>query len=237
MTPHPAAFNAKLIRAIADLLTDLIDPTAFAPPDGRGALALLDPFVGSGRVAELKTYLPNLTFYGTEIENPWAADARSAGIGVACADALSLPFPDHSIDLVVTSPTFGCRMADHHDARDGSPRHTYRHTLGRPLHPRNSGAMQWGPEYRAFHRAAWQEVHRVMRSDPAQDAFLVLDIKDHIRKGQRQHVTLWHLATICSLGFDLICTENVLSPGQRHGAHRDLRMKYHTLAVFKKLDI
>jgi hypothetical protein len=67
-------------------------------------------------------------------------------------------FDDATFDAICTSPTCGNRMADHHEARDISPRHTYRHVLGRPRTPGNSGALQWGDgiageEYRALHVA------------------------------------------------------------------------------------
>lgn len=47
-------------------------------------------------------------------------------------DATSLPFPDEAFDAIITSPTYGNRMADHHDARDNSRRLTYRHSGTHP---------------------------------------------------------------------------------------------------------
>ena len=221
IAPHPAPFNPALIRAIAQALQPLINPTA--------ALATLDPFAGSGVVATLTKYLPNLLIYGTEIEDPWAAASGAAGLRIACGDALTLPFPSAFFDLVVTSPTFGNRMADHHNARDDSPRHTYRHTLGRPLHRNNSGQLQWGPAYREFHLNAWQETRRVLKHG----APFVLDIKDHYRKGTRQYVTAWHIQTLTDLCFQPIQQANVNSPGQRHGQHGNLRLDFHTIALFR----
>jgi tRNA G10 N-methylase Trm11 len=92
-------------------------------------------------------------------------------------DALALPFPDATFDAVVTSPTYGNRMADHHHARDGSLRYSYTHTLGRSLHPNNSGTLHWGAEYQRFHSLAWREVWRVVRPGGR----FVLNIKDHVR--------------------------------------------------------
>ena len=59
-------------------------------------------------------------------------------------DSGQMHYPDVTFDAICTSPTYGNRMADHHEARDGSPRDTYRHVLGRPLTPGNSGALHWG---------------------------------------------------------------------------------------------
>ena len=86
-------------------------------------------------------------------------------------------------------------MADHHNAYDPQTRHTYRHDLGRDLNPANSGAMQWGDEYREFHVAAWMEAVRVLRSGGR----FVLNIKDHIRDAKWQDVAGWHLAVLTDM--------------------------------------
>ena len=134
-------------------------------------------------------------------------------------------YPDAMFDAICTSPTYGNRMADHHAARDASPRHTYRHTLGRPLHPENSGAIQWGPAYRAFHLTVWTETRRVLKPG----APFILNIKDHIRRGQLQPVTAWHIATLTALGFTLVERIDVPCPGQRHGANGHLRADYESV--------
>jgi hypothetical protein len=51
--------------------------------------------------------------------------------------------------------------------------------LGRPLTPGNSGALQWGEEYRALHVAVWTECRRVLKPG----GIFVLNVKDHIRGG------------------------------------------------------
>ena len=47
-------------------------------------------------------------------------------------DATALPFADWTFDAVITSPTYGNRMADHHNAQDGSRRVSYRHSGKHP---------------------------------------------------------------------------------------------------------
>jgi DNA modification methylase len=142
--------------------------------------------------------------------------------------------PAAMFDAICTSPTYGNRMADHHEARDGSPRHTDRHTLGRPLTPGNSGAMRWGAgstgeEYRALHVAVWTECRRVLKPG----GIFVLNVKDHIRKGVLQPVTNWHAVTLLMLGF--VCTRRVHVPclGQRHGANGHLRVDYESVLLFR----
>jgi hypothetical protein len=83
-----------------------------------------------------------------ELEPEWASQHPRTMVG----DARALPLPDATFDMVVTSPTYGNRMTDHHNAKDGSRRITYTHNLGRTLTPGNSGAMQWGEDYRQLHR-------------------------------------------------------------------------------------
>ena len=128
---HPAKFS-KAILAVLDTLVD---------PDW----LVLDPFAGVGGVHRL-----GVRTVGVELEWEWAVESRGTVVG----DALNLPFPDQCFDAIVTSPTYGNRLADHHNARDGSVRHSYTHDLGRKLHSHNSGVLHWGPEYRAFHLRA-----------------------------------------------------------------------------------
>ena len=108
-------------------------------------------------------------------------------------------------------------------------RHTYRHTLGRPLTEGNSGGMQWGEEYRALHVAVWTECRRVLKPG----GILVLNMKDHIRKGVLQPVTNWHAVTLLMLGF--VCTRrvHVPCPGQRHGTNGHLRVEYESVLQFR----
>jgi len=130
---HPARYTDVLLPAFAELL--------------QGARRIIDPFAGTGKVFALESLLPGCVVDAIEIEPEWAAMHPRTTVG----NALTLPWPDAAFDAAVTSPTYANRMADHHKARDASRRNTYRHALGRTLHPANSGAMQWGDDYRAFH--------------------------------------------------------------------------------------
>ena len=101
----------------------------------------------------------DLETVGVELEPEWADLHPDTFVG----NALALKFDDADFDAVVTSPTYGNRLADHHNAKDGSVRRSYTHDLGRQLQEDNSGAMHWGPKYRDFHRKAWIEAKRVIR--------------------------------------------------------------------------
>ncbi len=198
---HPAKFSLGLIPVFADLL--------------EGYERVLDPFAGTGRVHQMDDY-GSFDTVGIEIEPEWADMHERTLVG----DALDLPFGDAEFDAACTSPTYGNRLADHHEAKDGSIRHSYRHTLGRPLAPTNSGQLQWGPEYRDFHKATWAEVNRVVRPGGR----FVLNLKDHVRKKQLAPVTGWHVShLIQETDFELLNVIGVAAPSLRQGANSTAR--------------
>ena len=127
---HPAKFTDSILDAIKPILLP--------------HWVILDPFGGTGKLKEIA---PNAII--NEIEFEWVAMGKPAS--VINGDALSLPFANDTFDAIVTSPTYSNRMADSHNAKDGSKRNTYRHTLGRALHSNNSGQLQWGDNYRNKH--------------------------------------------------------------------------------------
>lgn len=208
MTAHPAKFSKPIMERLAVIV--------------EGRRCVLDPFAGTGRVHEL-----GVPSWGVEIEPEWASLHARTLVG----NALELPFRDGSFDAVVTSPTYGNRMADHHVAKDSSKRNTYRHTLGRALHPANSGQLQWGPKYEGFHLAAWAEVDRVL----APGGVFVLNVSDHIRKGKIAEVSLFHVWAMCTkYGYRPPDEERIFTQRQRQGANGAARVPYESIFVFTK---
>lgn len=213
VAPHPATFTPLLLPIMAAMLI--------------GRRYILDPFGGTGGIFDLGKWLgPGVQFEAVEIEPEWAGqDDR-----ITCGNALDLQWDDGEFDAICTSPCYGNRMADHHNARDDSRRITYRHYLGRPLHPDNSGQLQWGREYRDFHIAAWAEAVRVLRPG----GVFVLNVKDHIRGGERQDVVAFHLGVLLGLGLVQQDWIEVPVRGMGFGANRKARVDHEVIMSMGK---
>lgn len=194
-----------------------------------GTSNVLDPFAGTGKLAHIRELGYTGDIYLNEIEPEWARQAPTHVI-LSMRDAEHLPYPDGYFDAVCTSPCYGNRMADHHEAKDGSRRNTYKHALGRDLHTENTGAMQWGEAYRDKHRRVWTECRRLLKPGGR----FVLNISDHIRKGKIVPVTAWHIECLQSLGFDAREHQQVKTPRQRQGANGNLRVDYESVIMFYK---
>lgn len=210
---HPARYSDALIPVLAQVLADHLD----------GPALILDPFAGTGKIHLLQDHGHDTI--GVELEPEWANLHPDTIVG----NALCLPFAADAFDAVVTSPVYGNRLSDHHDARDGSVRRSYTHDLGRTLHPDNAGAMQWGDAYRDFHRAAWCEAVRVVRPD----GLLVVNVKDFYRNGQWQDAAAWHAATLVDLGLHPVAVRPVATPSLRAGANRERRVGAELVMAFR----
>jgi hypothetical protein len=217
--PHPAPFNRDALEVVRTWLKreDWRKPN------------ILDPFAGIGRIHELR---PEYNTFGVEIEPEWA-EASPYTVTGDVFDLKRLMRDGSNIlplyfDMVVTSPVFGNRMSDHHDAKDDSRRITYRHKLGRPLHVNNSGRLNWGAKYRDFHLHAYAVLSEVGAKD------FILNIKDHIRGGKRAFVSEFHIDTLRDLGWVLYDTEFIKTDGMGDGANHNIRVGGELVAWFKK---
>lgn len=190
---HPAKFSDPIIDSLRSLVC------ATSRDLGR-PVTVLDPFAGTGRVHRLARDTRCVArTVGVEIEREWAevhpdtivadsilwmrARARRGGSG--------------RFDVIATSPCYGNRFSDSHNAQDGSTRRSYTHDLGRALSPGSSGAMPWGPRYWQFHADAYRAMHAVL----VPGGRFLLNVSDFHRQGEEVHAVEWHLGAAYGAGF------------------------------------
>jgi hypothetical protein len=204
---HPAKFSEPILDRLRTLV--IAERRRVVGRVHPGPLTVLDPFAGVGRVHLLAGR--NIVTTGVECEEEWAAchpdtihaDAfdwlvahsgyRTTG-GMAGNGDWQLWDP---YDVIVTSPTYGNRFSDHHNAQDGSTRRSYTHDIGHDLHPNNSGRLPWGPKYWAFHARAYQLMYRVLPPG----GLLLLNVSDFYRRDELVAATEWHRGAAMGVGF------------------------------------
>lgn len=212
---HPATYS----KAILEKLDELIGPGIW-----------LDPFIGTGKLYSLTR--PDRQFVGVELEPEWAGvDPRTI-----CGDSLAwmTEIRDEGVtrfDGVVTSPVYGNRMSDHHDAKDGSRRRSYKFDLGRDVSEGSSCEMYfWQPEYQAFHLAAWSLAFGVTRDG----GLMHLNVKNFIRNREPQYVVAWHMGALKRVGWKIEKVVQVGVPGLRDGENYEARFDTEAIIIAKR---
>lgn len=213
--PKPVSHPAKFSTAVLDQIEKYIVDIPLRP------LLILDPFAGIGGVHRLNT--PSTSTYGIELEAEWADQHERNIVGDAQNVVEICRGRKWRINCIVTSPSYGNRMADHHEAKDTSKRITYKHKLGRDLSEGSGAGLQWGERYQDFHWKIWGECTRLIQKTPDRTGWFVLNCKDHVRKGEVQPVTAWHLDCLGAMGWSLQDISMVETPGMGFGQNRDLR--------------
>lgn len=219
LTRHPAKFSPEVLVTIRTLLYQ----------HARTDPLLLDPFAGVGRIHTLQDVDHRARTVGVELQPRWAACHRRTRVG----DATRLPhWWTNRFDVVATSPCYGNRYADHHNAADGSLRRSYTHDHGAPLEANNAGVMPFGSaEYERLHRRAWGQVARVLRPS----GLFMLNVSNFVRKGEEVDVVGWHRQAVLDVGrFRLIDTVPVPTKRMRFGANADARVAYEVVLMFRK---
>lgn len=217
MIKHPATFTDKFIPIFAELLKD--------------RSIVLDPFGGVGKLASIKDYGFSGKIFCNEIEEEWVTASDYKVDEWHIGDASNMSWAENNyFDAICTSPTYGNRMADHHNAKDNSRRITYRHYLGRPLSDGNTGKMQWGKKYKDKHEDVYKECIRVLKPD----GLFIVNVSDHIRKGELIKVADWHKEVLKSLCSTFLCEKVVETQRMRFGKNSDARVNSESILVFKR---
>lgn len=214
---HPAKYNDDFIEIFAKELN--------------GCKNVIDIFAGTCKISKIKEYGYNGKIFCNELEPEWAEIGLGLVDSINIGDASDLPYKDKYFDAICTSPTYGNRMADHHNAKDGSRRNTYTHSIGRQLDEENTGKMQWGKKYREKHIEVFKESNRILKINGK----FILNIKNHIRKGVEIDVSSWFKDAMQSFGFAIEKTIKVETSGNRFGANSNKRVQFEEIIVFKKI--
>ena len=218
---HPAKFSKGMVDKFAEIIERHFVGWC-------SQIKILDPFAGTGKIHELRVVDWRFKTYGVEIEPEWAVMSDMT----YCFDSRHLHkiWKPSTFDVICTSPTYGNRMADHHDAKDGSKRRTYKHVLGRDLTDGNSGMLQWSPAYRDLHYQVYLACDVVLRPG----GLFILNISDHIRKGEVINVAGAHTDILDALGYELIEPWFFPTRRMKFGANANLRTPGEFILVYKK---
>jgi tRNA G10 N-methylase Trm11 len=216
---HPAVFTDAFIPIFAELLNRY------------KCQNVLDCMAGTGKIALVKKYWKGKV-YCVDLEEEWALPEYPVDYWFT-GDAAHTIFKDGQFDAIITSPSYGNRLADHQEAKDPSYRITYTHRLGRQLHPENTGKMQWGITYRFKHREIYHECKRILKDG----GLLVINISNHIRNWKEIDVVGWTRDALIHEGFTLIEERHVETPRMRYGANANLRVATEAILIFQKVPL
>jgi tRNA G10 N-methylase Trm11 len=216
---HPAKYTDSFISIFANILLQY------------DVQIVLDPFAGTGKIIEIRNYGYLGRIICNEIEPEWVEANKHNGAQWFSGDAALLykQIPAGSIDAICTSPTYGNRMADSHNAKDGSKRITYTHTLGRKLTDGNTGNMQWGKKYQEKHIECYKCFYELLKVG----GICIINVSNHIRKGKEVDVIEWHKTALSNM-FTFIEELKIQTPRMGFGKNSKLRTNTESILIFRK---
>lgn len=245
---HPAKWSDTVLVAMHDAVR------AEAERVGR-PLLVLDPFAGVGRQRLAQAIHPHAAAVdGVELQPEWAfpaqlPDHRPGDGFTLLGDATRLPSTWTGLyDAAATSPCYGNRMADHHDAKDPCKACKGRRTVVEPLpgphdvkcRTCKGTGLSWRNTYaHALRRAGgeivpgsaaamqWGREYRMLHRDAlaemirvvAPGGLLAINMSNHIRNGEEQDVVGWWVNQIIVAGCILRSVLPIATPRNRNGAN------------------
>lgn len=213
---HPAKFTEDQIDNIAGALEEEFNGKK---------VKVLDPYAGVGRIFDLNVHFGHKVT-AVEIEPEWAMQHDQT----ICADSHAwMAGSKNLFDAIATSFVFPNRMTDHHNAKDDSKRHTYKHYLKRDPSPESSATLGWGRKWRDFHRQGFRHMQQIVKPN----GLIILDSKNHFTdSGATEHrVNEWCIRYLIGLGMSLLQVRPVFAQGLRHGTNYNERSDRHLIIV------
>jgi hypothetical protein len=215
---HPAKFTSAQIEQIASAIAE-----EFGEDKG---IKILDPYAGIGGVHKLQEF-GHFTF-GIEIEREWPGQHRDTAVGDSHV-FMAANVNRNKYDAVVTSYVFPNRMTDHHDAKDGSKRHSYKHYLGRDPAEGSSATLGWGKKWRQFHREGFRLMSRVVKKN----GLIIIDSKNCYKQRELVLANEWTIRTLAKMGMPLLQVRPVFTRGLTHGQNHEDRVDRHLIIVVR----
>lgn len=222
LTKHPAPYSPAILVQLAIMLD------AEWLRQGKGALHVLDPFAGTGRIHQL--HQPGgIETVGVELEPEWAAMHERTVVG----NVFDLPaaIGRRRYDVIATSPCYGNRFADSHNPKDPSVRRSYKFDLGRDPSDQSASTLRWGPAYWRFHADAYRAMLRSLKPG----GLVLLNVSDFIRDKRVVHAMEWHMGALAALGLDP-AGRAVFVPTSRmrYGANHKARVTHEVILPYRK---
>lgn len=191
--------------------------------------SILDPFAGIGGIHALRSMW--VQTFGVELEPEWASVSPWTRPGDAFKYLKMCRRENYLFDIIATSPTYGNRFADSHNAADPSVRRSYTHDLramtgdnSRKLHKKNSGTLYWGKEYREFHARAYDLFAYVA-------PMVWLNVSDFIKGGEVVRAAEWHKKALEEAGYKITMEIEVPTPRMGFGENGDARVEHEMVFV------
>lgn len=249
---HPAEYSPEVLEAIDEVLA------SNHPLSPRAGLRILDPYAGKGSGVDAWA-ATGYDAIGVELEPEWGC----ASPRIVQGSALLLPDLDlgGSFDAVITSPCYGNRMADNHEAKDPcaacngtgkrggdddlepTPENRCPTCKGSGLSSRITYRHKLGrmPTPGSAAVLQWGNAYRHHHSQfvhaaiavAEPEALLIVNMKNHIRDGREQLVTEWWVNTLLVRGCRLLEVRPVRTQGMGFGANADARTDREFLIVVR----
>lgn len=229
---HPAKYSDIILEALRVRINDEYRRINDGVPAAeREPITVFDPFAGVGRIWRLHR-AGSVHVEAMELEPEWAGHDPRTVVGDSITYMRST---DRRYDAIATSISYGNRLADCHDARDGSDRKSYRHMLGRMPTEGSSCVLPWGRRYKAFHAEFYRLVARCL----VPGGLLLLNVSNFQRQGVMINAVQWHDGACWGAGLEQAPGRHLTlpTPRMRKGQNHEARAESEVILRFRRPEI